>query len=83
MANDILVQASMDTGAICSVKKCAEIVFKNDRIIKGERLQIPQQKIEALDPNENEIYKFLECEQAERVDMKKVMEWKELKWSRE
>ena len=42
MANDILVQASMDTGAICSVKKCAEIVFKNDRIIKGERLQMPQ-----------------------------------------
>ena len=42
MANDILEQASMDTGAICSVKKCAEIVFKNDRIIKGERLQIPQ-----------------------------------------
>ena len=39
--------------------------------------------MEALDQNENEIYKFLECEQAERVDMKKVMEWKELKWSTE
>ena len=28
----------------------------------------------ALDPNENEIYKFLGREQVERTDMKKVME---------
>ena len=36
MANEILVQISMDTGAIYGVQKYAEIVFKNGRIIKGE-----------------------------------------------
>ena len=30
--------------------------------------------MKALDPNENEIYKFLGCEQTVRTDMKKVME---------
>ena len=33
MAYEILVQASMDNRALYSVKKCAEIVFKNDRVI--------------------------------------------------
>ena len=28
MVNEILIQASMDTGVIYGVKKCAEIVFK-------------------------------------------------------
>ena len=30
--------------------------------------------MKALKPNENEIYRFLGCEQAKRIDMKKVME---------
>ena len=34
MANEILLKASIDTGAIYGVKMCAEIVFKNGRIIK-------------------------------------------------
>ena len=37
-------------------------------------MQILQERMKALDPNKNEIYKFLGCKQAERTDMKKVME---------
>lgn len=43
-------------------------------MINGERLQILQERMRALDPNEHEIYTFLGCEQAERINMKKVME---------
>ena len=57
MANEILLQASMGAGVIYGVKKCAEMVFKNGRIIKGERLQILQERMKTLDPNENKIYK--------------------------
>ena len=30
--------------------------------------------MDALDPNKNEIYKFLECEQTHKIDVKRVME---------
>ena len=30
--------------------------------------------MEALDPNKNEIFKFLGCEQADKIDAKRVME---------
>ena len=33
MGNEILVKGIMDTGAIYCVKKCAEILFTNGRII--------------------------------------------------
>ena len=56
------------------VKKCAEIIFKKGKIIKGEELQIKQERMKALDLNGNEICKFLGCGQTERIDMKKVME---------
>ena len=69
MTNEILVQASVDTGAIYD-----EIVFKNGRIIKEEGLQILQERMNALDPKKNEIYRFLGCERPERIDIKKVME---------
>ena len=65
MAYEILVQASMDNRALYSVKKCAEIVFKNDRI-KKMRIAKTAGNNENLHSNENEIYKFLECEQVEK-----------------
>ena len=30
--------------------------------------------MEAFDPNKNEIYKFLGCEQADKIEVKRVME---------
>ena len=64
----------MDTGACYGVKRCAEIVFKKGKMIKGEGLTVLEEKIEALDPNKNEIYTFLGCEQANKIDVKRVME---------
>ena len=64
--NETIVHASLDTGACYGVKKCAEIVFKRGKIIKGEGLNVIEEKMKALDPEQREIYKFLGCEQAER-----------------
>ena len=38
IVNELIIKASMDTGAVYGVKKCAEIVLKNGKIIKGEEL---------------------------------------------
>lgn len=60
---------------MCGVKKCAEIIFKiKKRIVKGEELQAISERTKALDPEKNEVYKFLGCEQADESDMEKVME---------
>ena len=74
IANKTIVKASMDTGACYGVKKCAEIVFKKGKMIKGEGLTVLEEKMKALDPNKNEIYTLLGCEQAKKTDMKRVME---------
>ena len=70
----MIVKASMDTGACYGVRKCEEIVFRKDKMIKGEGFSALEEKIDALDPNKNEIYKFLGCEQADKIDVKRVME---------
>ena len=72
--NEMIVKASMDTGACYGVKKCVEIVFRKGKMIKGEGLDVLEEKMDALDPNKNEIYKFLGCEQAAKIDVKRVME---------
>ena len=36
VVNEIIVKASMDTGACYRVKKCAEIVFRKGKMIKGK-----------------------------------------------
>ena len=64
----------MGTGAVYGVKICAEIVFKNGKMIKGEGLGVLEERMKALDPNQNEVYKFLGCEQGEEIDVNKVME---------
>ena len=74
IANEMIVKASVDTGACYGVKKCAEIVFKKGKMIKGEGLTVLEEKMKALDPNKNEIYMFLGCEQANKIDVKRVME---------
>ena len=60
----------MDTGACYGVKKCAEIVFRKGKIIKGEGMAVLEEKVDALDSNKNQIYKFLGCEQADEIDVK-------------
>ena len=74
IVNEIIVKVSSDTEACYGVEKCAEVVFKDGKMIKGMGLDILQEKMRALDPNENEIYKFLGCEQGDKIDVKRVME---------
>ena len=68
------MQSSLDTGACYGVKKCAEIVFKRGKMIKGEGLSAIEEKMKALDPEQREIYKFLGYEQAEKIDMERGTE---------
>ena len=70
----MIVKASMNTEACFGVKKCAESVFRKGKMIKGEGSAVLEEKMDALDPNKNEIYKFLGCEQADKIDVKRVME---------
>ena len=74
VVNEMIVKASMDTGACYGVEKCAEIVFRKGKMIKGEGLAVLEVKMDAIDPDKNEIYKFLGCEQADKVNVKRVME---------
>ena len=84
IVNEIIVKVSMDTEACYRVKKCAEIVSRKGKTVKGKGLTVLKDKMEALDPDKNESYKFLGCEQADKIDIKPVMErvkkeiWKRL-----
>lgn len=69
-----IVYGSMDTGAYCIVKKCTEVVFKEGKKVIGQRLEILKEKMKALDPDLNEKDKFLEFEQVDDIDVKRVME---------
>ena len=71
----MIMKASMDTGACYRIKKYAEIVFRKGKMIKGEGLAVLEEKMDALDPNKNEIYKFLGCEQADKINVNEL--WKE------
>ena len=72
--NEIIVQASHDTGACYGVSKCAEIVFERGKMVKGEGLPVLNERMETMDPDENEIYKFLGIEQADGIKTKVVFE---------
>ena len=75
VVNEMIVKARMDTGACYRVKKSAEIVFRKGKMIKGEGLAVLEEKMDALDPNKNEIYKFLGCKQADKINVNEL--WKE------
>ena len=72
--NEIIVQASHDTGACYGVAKCAEIVFERGKMVRSEGLQVLEERMESMDPDENEIYKFLGIEQADGIKTKRVYE---------
>ena len=74
LKNETIVKASMDTGACCGVNKCAEIVFRKGKMVKGEGLPVMEEKMKALDPERSGVYKFLGCEQSNDIDVKKVQE---------
>ena len=72
--NEIIVQASHDTGACYEASKCAKIVFEHGKIMRREGLQVLEERVKTIDPDENEIYKFLGIEQADGIRTKTVFE---------
>ena len=72
--NEIIVQASHDTGACYGVSKCAEIIYQNGKMVRGEGLQVLEERMKTMNPDENEIYKFLGIEQADGINTKAVYE---------
>ena len=43
-------------------------------MIKGEGLQVLEERMQTMDPDENEVYKFLGVEQADGIKTKAVFE---------
>ena len=72
IVNEIIVQASHDTGACYEVSKCAQFIFKNGKMARGEGLQVLEERRKTMHPDENEIYKFLGIEKADGIRMKTV-----------
>ena len=72
--NEVIVQASHDTGACYGVSKYAETVFKRDKMIREERLEVLEETMKTMDPDENEIYNFLGIKQADGIKSKKFFE---------
>ena len=57
--NEMIVQkASNDTGACYGVAICAEIVFERGKMVKGEGLEVVNEIMKTIDPDENKIYNF-------------------------
>ena len=54
-ANELIVKASDDTGAVYRMKKCAEVVFRRGKMTKGEGLTIKEERAEALDPEKDDF----------------------------
>ena len=66
----MIVQASNDTGACYGVAKCAEVVFERGKMVKGEGFQMLNERMKSIDPDQNEIYKFLGVQQADGIKKK-------------
>ena len=64
--NEIIVQASHDTGAGYGVSQC--------KMVREEDLQVLEERMKTMDPDENEIYTFLGIEQADGIRMKIVFQ---------
>ena len=70
--NEMIVQTSNDRGACYGVAKCAEVVFQIGKMVKGEGLQILNERMKIIDPDENKIYKFLGVEKVDGIKKKEV-----------
>ena len=70
----VIVQASHETGACYGVSKCAEIVFEHGKMVRGEGLEVLEERMKTMDPDENDIYNFLGIEQVDGIKTKKVFE---------
>ena len=44
-----------------------EIIFEHSKMVKGEDLQVLQERMKIFEPDKNEIYKLLGIEQADGI----------------
>ena len=51
----MIVQGSNDTGVCYGVAKCAEIDFERRKMMKSEGLQVLNEGMKTIDPDENEM----------------------------
>ena len=58
VANEIIVKASMDTVACYGVKKWAEVILSNGKMVKGEELNVLEEQMIAQNPQKNKAGKF-------------------------
>ena len=49
-------------------------MFERSTMVRREELEVLEERMKTMDPDENEIYKFLGIEQADGVKTKKVFE---------
>ena len=56
------------------LSKCAEIIYQNRKMVRGEGLQVLEERMKMINPDENEIYKFLGIEQVDGIKTKAVYE---------
>ena len=66
------VRMSTNTGAVYDINKCAVMEIERGKVIKGEELYVINEKMNALDPENNEVYKC-ECEESSGISKTNVM----------
>ena len=49
-------------------------MFERGKMVRGEGLEVLEERMKTMDPDKNEIYKFLGIEQADGIKTKKVFE---------
>ena len=49
-------------------------MFERGKMVRGEGLEVLEERMKTMDADENEIYKFLGIEQADGIKTKKVFE---------
>ena len=68
--NQTILQLNIETGACYVVAKYTEIAFEREKMVKGEGLKVLNKRIKNMDPDENEIFKFLGVDQADGIKIK-------------
>ena len=74
VVNETITRASLDVGAAYGVKKCAEIVIEKGVMVKGEGLDVLEERMKCLDPEKLENYKFLGFEQSDSIEKGVIFE---------
>ena len=50
------------------------LVFERGKMVRGEGLEVLEERMKTMDPDENEIYELLGIEQMDGIKIKKVLE---------